>query len=128
MRKDNCNDARTADNRKGRRQDVSGAVKDSISPASAADIRFDRLPASSALRPSFAIIGRWFGARPPVTAIWIAIELKLANPHSAKVAIATEIGAKPACRSEEHTSELQSLMRISYAVLCLKKNKPEEKT
>src|SRR3546814_9260170 len=27
------------------------------------------------------------------------------------------------CRSEEHTSELQSLMRISYAVLCLKKKK-----
>src|SRR3546814_2774897 len=27
----------------------------------------------------------------------------------------------PACRSEEHTSELQSLMRISYAVFCLKK-------
>src|SRR3546814_3593460 len=28
-------------------------------------------------------------------------------------------------RSEEHTSELQSLMRISYAVFCLKKNKRE---
>src|SRR3546814_6902005 len=28
-------------------------------------------------------------------------------------------------RSEEHTSELQSLMRISYAVFCLKKNKTE---
>src|SRR3546814_7113528 len=28
-----------------------------------------------------------------------------------------------AVRSEEHTSELQSLMRISYAVFCLKKNK-----
>src|SRR3546814_5311540 len=28
-----------------------------------------------------------------------------------------------AWRSEEHTSELQSLMRISYAVFCLKKNK-----
>src|SRR3546814_8501446 len=27
-----------------------------------------------------------------------------------------------AARSEEHTSELQSLMRISYAVFCLKKN------
>src|SRR3546814_9904970 len=26
-------------------------------------------------------------------------------------------------RSEEHTSEIQSLMRISYAVFCLKKNK-----
>jgi len=32
--------------------------------------------------------GRWFGARPPVTAIWIAMELKLAKPHSAKVMIA----------------------------------------
>src|SRR3546814_7526425 len=28
-------------------------------------------------------------------------------------------------RSEEHTSELQSLMRISYAVFCLKNNKPQ---
>src|SRR3546814_8932567 len=28
-------------------------------------------------------------------------------------------------RSEEHTSELQSLMRISYAVFCLKKKKRE---
>src|SRR3546814_10413259 len=27
------------------------------------------------------------------------------------------------CRSEEHTSELQSLMRISYAVFCLKKKR-----
>src|SRR3546814_4593576 len=29
-------------------------------------------------------------------------------------------------RSEEHTSELQSLMRISYAVFCLKKTTPEQ--
>src|SRR3546814_8729013 len=41
-----------------------------------------------------------------------------------------ESGLKTACitkvfptRSEEHTSELQSLMRISYAVFCLKKKK-----
>src|SRR3546814_6912279 len=33
-----------------------------------------------------------------------------------------------AFRSEEHTSELQSLMRISYAVLCLKKKKQTNKT
>src|SRR3546814_4579834 len=33
---------------------------------------------------------------------------------------------KHAERSEEHTSELQSLMRISYAVFCLKKNKTKE--
>src|SRR3546814_9515626 len=32
-------------------------------------------------------------------------------------------------RSEEHTSELQSLMRISYAVFCLKKkNQPQQNT
>src|SRR3546814_10727432 len=30
-------------------------------------------------------------------------------------------------RSEEHTSELQSLMRISYAVFCLKKKKKKQK-
>src|SRR3546814_3645874 len=30
-------------------------------------------------------------------------------------------------RSEEHTSELQSLMRISYAVLCLKKKKAHKR-
>src|SRR3546814_3072143 len=32
------------------------------------------------------------------------------------------------CRSEEHTSELQSLMRISYAVFCLKKKTNENKS
>src|SRR3546814_2450278 len=32
-----------------------------------------------------------------------------------------------AARSEEHTSELQSLMRISYAVFCLKKKKRSHK-
>src|SRR3546814_3737092 len=30
------------------------------------------------------------------------------------------------CRSEEHTSELQSLMRISYAVFCLKKKNTKQ--
>src|SRR3546814_1866071 len=33
----------------------------------------------------------------------------------------------PMGRSEEHTSELQSLMRISYAVFCLKKKKQKTK-
>src|SRR3546814_2084770 len=34
----------------------------------------------------------------------------------------------PALRSEEHTSELQSLMRISYAVFCLKKKNTQRDT
>src|SRR3546814_12107304 len=33
------------------------------------------------------------------------------------------LACRPPSRSEEHTSELQSLMRISYAVFCLKKKK-----
>src|SRR3546814_13529581 len=33
---------------------------------------------------------------------------------------------EPNRRSEEHTSELQSLMRTSYAVFCLKKNKKQK--
>src|SRR3546814_7325027 len=40
-----------------------------------------------------------------------------------------ELELLPGCaRSEEHTSELQSLMRISYAVFCLKKKKIKNNT
>src|SRR3546814_3841548 len=40
--------------------------------------------------------------------------------------VAALSGASLDYRSEEHTSELQSLMRISYAVFCLKKKKKED--
>src|SRR3546814_6588521 len=36
-------------------------------------------------------------------------------------------GRQLVVRSEEHTSELQSLMRISYAVFCLKKKQKQQK-
>src|SRR3546814_8118692 len=39
-----------------------------------------------------------------------------------------ELGDELVERSEEHTSELQSLMRISYAVFCLKKKKQKQNT
>src|SRR3546814_4732726 len=39
-----------------------------------------------------------------------------------------ELEAERGHRSEEHTSELQSLMRISYAVFCLKKKKQRKTT
>src|SRR3546814_7794315 len=41
------------------------------------------------------------------------------GPDKLLIRLDTRQGARP--RSEEHTSELQSLMRISYAVFCLKK-------
>src|SRR3546814_4261845 len=39
-----------------------------------------------------------------------------------------DLGIDWAARSEEHTSELQSLMRISYAVFCLKKKTKQQTT
>src|SRR3546814_1662007 len=48
--------------------------------------------------------------------------LAKATPEQVKAA-ANKWLSRPAFRSEEHTSELQSLMRISYAVFCLKKKK-----
>src|SRR3546814_7472643 len=52
-------------------------------------------------------------------AMALACEPKLIIADEPTTALDVTIQA----RSEEHTSELQSLMRISYAVLCLKKNK-----
>src|SRR3546814_5677302 len=45
------------------------------------------------------------------------------GPERRKKETRDEEDADPLPRSEEHTSELQSLMRISYAVFCLKKKK-----
>src|SRR3546814_1800805 len=45
----------------------------------------------------------------------------------AELAVGQGAGAHPRRRSEEHTSELQSLMRISYAVFCLKKKNIKNK-
>src|SRR3546814_5156728 len=51
--------------------------------------------------------------------IWDAVQSRLEPvPRINRVPIELLRGVE---RSEEHTSELQSLMRISYAVLCLKK-------
>src|SRR3546814_3205904 len=47
------------------------------------------------------------------------------GPPRATKTHGAETFAVPASRSEEHTSELQSLMRISYAVFCLKKKKKQ---
>src|SRR3546814_16727398 len=71
--------------------------------------------------------GKRFGAVVPDNAILGAIlALKDAEPGAPVVFVSKDINlrikAAIAGRSEEHTSELQSLMRISYAVFCLTKN------
>src|SRR3546814_6520094 len=57
--------------------------------------------------------------------------LQEAAPQGAAGACGEQYDQNALCaygRSEEHTSELQSLMRISYAVFCLKKKKHKTKT
>src|SRR3546814_1276408 len=49
-------------------------------------------------------------------------------PAGEGIGIVDEAPRHPRDRSEEHTSELQSLMRISYAVFCLKKKKNNKAT
>src|SRR3546814_3490162 len=46
---------------------------------------------------------------------------QMVRVHAADGTVIVSLG--PSYRSEEHTSELQSLMRISYAVFCLKNKK-----
>src|SRR3546814_10194841 len=57
---------------------------------------------------------RMFGSTQPLKDLLARL---LAQPAE----IMLSLGAGGELRSEEHTSELQSLMRISYAVFCLKK-------
>src|SRR3546814_9631425 len=52
-----------------------------------------------------------------------AVRQRLAHGQAGVAGRVRGVGRVRAARSEEHTSELQSLMRISYAVFCLKKKK-----
>src|SRR3546814_6660772 len=93
---------------------------------------------------AFVSMGLWGAAtigflRGPMTvlervlATAAAFSLVVALPVTDEVGFAAAVGvvslhlwrtrAQREARSEEHTSELQSLMRISYAVFCLKKKK-----
>src|SRR3546814_958813 len=55
---------------------------------------------------------------PPPNALMRGLEQVFAHSKPQR-----PVSANASARSEEHTSELQSLMRISYAVFCLKKKK-----
>src|SRR3546814_7095629 len=62
-----------------------------------------------------------------VTGAWAAIqttfpEHRFDDTNWIRLIMSCNLGLVFSLRSEEHTSELQSLMRISYAVFCLKKH------
>src|SRR3546814_2664754 len=60
--------------------------------------------------------------------VGIASRLQSDHPQAEQGQRQRQQAAQHAGRSEEHTSELQSLMRISYAVFCLKKKKTTNKS
>src|SRR3546814_5763203 len=70
--------------------------------------------------PALAASSAWFAEKQSVTLTIVP------SPVSAlQVLSPSMVSGTLMQRSEEHTSELQSLMRISYAVFCLKKKKHE---
>src|SRR3546814_9912409 len=60
-------------------------------------------------------------AAPPARGPWPAQTAPRSRSPTSPMRSASRLAKASRRRSEEHTSELQSLMRISYAVFCLKK-------
>src|SRR3546814_5227119 len=61
----------------------------------------------------------------PTLSIYGSLAAALMRDRGRKITSLVQVTSSG--RSEEHTSELQSLMRISYAVFCLKKKKQKKK-
>src|SRR3546814_6312310 len=76
--------------------------------------RTDTLCPYTTLFRSLACNPKLLIADEPTTALDVTIQAQILN-------LMLELKERLGTRSEEHTSELQSLMRISYAVFCLKK-------
>src|SRR3546814_8887336 len=84
-------------------------------------VRRHRVPRAG--RPGVAGVPRQAGGRRARQAAQPRLQVE---PNARRLGPAVVGGRallRPADRSEEHTSELQSLMRLSYAVFCLKKKK-----
>src|SRR3546814_10043316 len=98
-------------------------ISDWSSDVCSSDLLSGALYASAALLVAVALIlGRWMPM--PV----VKVEDKEMSAQRKELSARLALTPRSGPRSEEHTSELQSLMRISYAVFCLKKkNAPTNK-
>src|SRR3546814_10851628 len=112
---------------------ITPATSRAIGPTASSDGPSGRTP-STEIRP-------WVGLSPtvPQQAEGVRIDPAVSVPiamSASPVATATALPLElppgmrlgSSGRSEEHTSDLQSLMRISYAVFCLKKKKQQTNT
>src|SRR3546814_9972618 len=83
------------------------------------------IPAASARTTAIACVPAVSGTRDTLTLQTLSATGRTPKSRRFSVQTSTQFWAlfqsSRAARSEEHTSELQSLMRISYAVFCLKK-------
>src|SRR3546814_4437320 len=73
------------------------------------------------LRPAMSDAGTGGGAAFGLVAIVLAVVMAWGQLSVVALVVVSGAGAAAAMRSEAHTSELPSLMRISYAVFCLTK-------
>src|SRR3546814_5198405 len=101
---------------------VARVLIDRIGPLGSATRKHDDAAAIEARLNDMADAIRLFG---PVGALIRLLRVLLLDMRARQLDL-DDVCAEQR-RSEEHTSELQSLMRISYAVFCLKKNKRRHK-
>src|SRR3546814_6736850 len=107
-----------------RRPAIQGIFRDLQSHAGGCQSAYAAVPGLCGTCPYPARMAPHRSARPAVAPAIAAA--RLARPRRAHALRSTVLdgfrsGRRTPGRSEEHTSELQSLMRISYAVFCLKK-------
>src|SRR3546814_2444176 len=111
-------------------------ISDWSSDVCSSDLRGDGLPVQRLALSELAgspQYGAKIVASPSYLQVVRAERLQAPRQHVAQhglriVVAALHPGQHRQARSEEHTSELQSLMRISYAVFCLKKKHQQQKS
>src|SRR3546814_10226974 len=97
---------------------VSGPSRSALSPAMAPGLCLDRRCADHT-----AVAAGHARGRHPL----FRDQARMRDSFRPLITVINAVPASAAPRSEEHTSELQSLMRISYAVFCLKKKNTKHK-
>src|SRR3546814_7035080 len=111
----NCSQSRS------RRKASSFSIRALLSMGTSGDEPVVVVPAQAlCVRAIPAVLGQACQLLAMQAIVGLAVEILVPDPATDADAVVGLDGDQAGVRSEEHTSELQSLMRISYAVFCLK--------